>query len=358
LSSNAPISPGTLTKAVDLSILIVSWNVWDLLRSCLRTIERASRPISGRDHLRAFGPVDRAPTLEVIVVDNASDDATADLVAALFPWVRLVESSTNLGFSGGNNLGYAATQGRYLFFLNPDTEIVAQPEIHDDTLWTLYRLAEANPDIAILGPRLRYGDGATQSSRRRFPTPFSGFWESTWLGRAWPNNPWARRLYMADWPAQIGHDVDWLVGAALFARRSALDAIRLPEYLGPFDEGFFMYSEELDLCRRLKAVGGRIHYTPEALVIHYEGRSSNQVAARRDILFHSSKIRYYQKYFHPRWANWLRRYLLLEHRYQLWLEQFKSWLGHKRELRRRRIDAYRQLLASGLRTSLDQDPWT
>ncbi|NJN82636.1 MAG: hypothetical protein HC802_10440 [Caldilineaceae bacterium] len=135
----------------------------------------------------------------------------------------------------------------------------------------------------------------------------------------------------------------------MFARRDALEAVRMPNYTGPFDEGFFMYSEEVDLCHRLKQAGWRIRYLPAARVVHYEGRSSDQVVAARHIRFNSSKVRYYQKYFGPRWAELLRRYLLLEYRWQLWLERGKWLLGHKREMRKARIDAYRRVLASRLR---------
>ncbi len=333
-----------MTIPVDLSIVIVSWNVWDLLAACLRSVEHASRPIPGEDaRLRAFGPPDGpAPSLEVIVFDNASHDATADQLPVHFPWVHFVRSERNLGFTGGNNQGYAASRGRFVYFLNPDTELV------DGGLWTLFAAVARDPAVAAAGPELRYADGARQSSRRRFPTPLTGFFESTWLGRAWPGNPWARRLQMAGWPEAHRHDVDWVVGAALLARRASLEQVRMPAYAGPFDEGFFMYSEELDLCKRLKGAGGRVIYVPEARVVHHEGRSSEQVVASRHIHFNTSKVYYYEKTFGHRWAEVLRRYLLLEFRWQLGQERVKWLLGHKRNLRAARIEAYQQVLASRL----------
>jgi GT2 family glycosyltransferase len=153
---------------------------------------------------------------------------------------------------------------------------------------------------------------------------------------------------MADWPATIRQDVDWVVGAAMLARRTALDDLLCPGDSGPFDEGFFMYSEELDLCRRLRQAGWRIVYTPEAVIIHYEGRSSEQVISARHIHFNTSKVRYYQKYFGEFWMEMLRRYLLLEFRVQVGLEWLKWWFGHKRALRAARIKAYQQVLATGL----------
>ena len=123
----------------------------------------------------------------------------------------------------------------------------------------------------------------------------------------------------------------------------------MPQYDGPFDEGFFMYSEESDLCLRIKTAGWRVLYVPQALVIHYEGRSSEQVVAARHIHFNTSKVRYYEKHFGHPWAERLRRYLLLEFRVQIWIERAKRLLGGKPELRSARIDAYRQVLDSGLR---------
>lgn len=332
--------------AVDLSVIIVSWNVWDLLRACLQSLETLSRPLPGPITRRSFGP--DGATLEVIVVDNASHDATADLLPARFPWVRLIRNADNLGFTKANNLGYAASCGRFVYFLNPDTELdTGGPQ--GDSLWTLYGAVAEDASIALAGPQLRYGDGRLQSSRRRFPTRLTPFWESTWLGQLWPGNPWSRRLHMADRAPDFRQEVDWVVGAAMLARRTALEAVRAPSSLGPFDEGFFMYSEELDLCRRLKQQGGRIVYVPEAVVIHYEGRSSEQVVAARHIHFNRSKIRDTARTFGPTWAALLRHYLLWEFRLQWLLEAAKWLVGHRRDLRARRMAAYAEVLTSGLR---------
>jgi GT2 family glycosyltransferase len=275
------------------------------------------------------------------VVDNASQDATVAELPQAFPWVHLIRRDENLGFTRGNNVGYTASSGRCVYFLNPDTELGA------DSLWLLYSALLAADDVAMVGPQLRYGDGVWQSNRRRFPTRLTGFCESTWLGRAWPTNPWARRLHMADWPATFRHDVDWLVGAALLCRRAALEATRT--VAGPFDERFFMYSEELDLGRRLHDAGWRSVYVPDAVVIHYEGKSSEQASAARHIHFNTSKVRYAAKWFGPGWSELLRRYLLWEFRCQIGIEAGKWLLRSQPALRRERIAAYRQVLRSGLR---------
>jgi len=185
-------------------------------------------------------------------------------------------------------------------------------------------------------------DGTLQSSRRRFPTLATAFCESTLLHQWFPNNCVARRYHFADCPADVPQPVDWLVGAALMIRREAWQQV------GPLDEGFFMYFEELDWCRRCRMAGWQIHYLPAAEVTHYEGKSSEQVVTARTIRFQHSKICYFRKYFGPGWALVIRLFLLGTYAVQLCEESFKWLLGHKRELRRERMVSYWQVLKSGL----------
>jgi GT2 family glycosyltransferase len=340
-----------MNPGADLAVVIVSWNVWDLLRACLRAIEAQSTATQD-PHVRRFGPQGQG-RLRVVVVDNGSQDATPQLLTSQFPWVQAILSLRNLGFTGGNNLALAglglaqaqalfpqqssfAPSPSFVYFLNPDTEPLP------GSLWSLYTAIQGDERVAAVGPLLLYGDGSAQSTRRRFPTRLTGFFESTWLGQLWPGNPWARRYHLADWPAHLRQDVDWVVGAALLVRWQALTQI------GPFDPDFFMYSEETDLCRRLKQAGWRVVYDPSATVIHYEARSSDQVSALRHLRFNRSKVRYYRKWFGPLWAELLRRYLLLEYQVQMRLEQAKALLGHKRTMRQKRIQSYRQVIQSGL----------
>jgi N-acetylglucosaminyl-diphospho-decaprenol L-rhamnosyltransferase len=325
----------------DLSIIIVSWNVRDLLAACLRSLVRDQE--SG---IRSQGsvPASLTPdfcllTPEIIVVDNASTDGSAAMVAAEFPRVHLVTNAENRGFTGGNNQGLGLAQGRYVFFLNPDTEVVG------DALATMIAFMDAHPEVGALGPQLRYGDGSLQSSRRRFPTFATALFESTPLAWHWPDNPWARRYRMAEMPDDLIQPVDWVVGAALMVRRTVLDRI------GGFDEGYFMYSEELDWCRRAKEAGWQIVYLPEAQVIHHEGKSSEQVVAARHIRFQTSKIRYFRKFHGPIQAEALRVFILASFAVEWALEAVKWVLGSKRTLRRERMSSYGLLLESGLRFS-------
>jgi N-acetylglucosaminyl-diphospho-decaprenol L-rhamnosyltransferase len=316
---------------MDLSIVIVSWNVQELLQRCLLSLSRGGATV-------APTPAVAQPelTYEVIVVDCASSDGSAEMVQGEFPWVRLIASDENLGYARGNNLGLAKATGHYLLILNPDTEIV------DDALATMTRYLDAHPSVGALGPQLRFPDGTLQSSRRRFPSPVTAFCESTLLHQWFPNNRAARHYHLADRPADVTQAVDWLVGAALMVRREAWQQV------GPLDEGFFMYFEELDWCRRCRAAGWEIHYLPAAQIIHYEGKSSEQVLAARTIRFQSSKIRYYRKYYGLGWALIIRFFLLGTFAFQLLQESLKWLVGHKRDLRRERVAAYWQVLRSGL----------
>jgi N-acetylglucosaminyl-diphospho-decaprenol L-rhamnosyltransferase len=320
---------------VDLSIVIVSWNVRDLLRSCLQSIVDGahSSPDGGALRIGDW-------TVEILVVDNASTDGSAEMVRQQFPQVHLIANTDNRGFTAANNQGLARSQGRYLLLLNPDTETVG------DALVTMLRYVEANPEVGALGPKLVNPDGSVQSSRRRFPAFATALVESTVVQEWWQDNRVLRRYYMADTPDDAIQGVDWVVGACLLVRRQAY------EQVGGLDEGFFMYSEELDWCRRIRAAGWKIVYLPTAAVIHHEGKSSEQVVPARHIYFQSSKVRYFRKHHGAFQAEALRWFLLVTYVYQMAREALKWLVGHKRAMRAERVRAYRQVLRSGLRGNL------
>ena len=318
---------------VDLDIIIVSWNVRDLLARCLDSIlaqPGASAPVGDWVPLGAY-------RLRVHVVDNASGDGTCEMVAQRYPWVHLMASPTNLGFTGANNLALPHAQGRYILLLNPDTEL------GENALSCMLDYMENRPEIGVLGPRLVYGDGRPQSSRRRFPTLGMALMESTLLEQWFPGNRWAARYRMEDRPDAEAQPVDWLTGACLLTRRAVW------EQIGRLDDGFFMYSEELDWCRRAAEAGWERVYLPDALVVHHEGQSSGQVVARRHILFNASKVHYFCKHHGRLMAEFLRLFLLLGFVVQLVIEALKCALGHKRALRRDRVRAYAEVIRSGLR---------
>jgi N-acetylglucosaminyl-diphospho-decaprenol L-rhamnosyltransferase len=305
---------------VDLSIAIVSWNVRDLLRRCLRSILADLQTCK----------------LELIVVDNASTDGSAAMVRDEFPDVHLVASERNLGYPGGNNAGLRLAEGRYVMILNPDAEV------YPGALAALVAYADAHPDVGVVGPQLLNPDGSVQSSRRRFPTFATALFESTWLQALAPRRL-LERYYMLDQPDDTTLDVDWVDGAALMARREAV------EQVGLLDEGFFMYSEELDWCRRFRQAGWRVVYLPAAQIVHHRGKSSDQVVAARHIHFQTSKVRYFRKHHGALAAETLRLFLLGNYAWQLGLEGAKWRLGLRRPLRAERVVAYWQVLRSGLR---------
>jgi GT2 family glycosyltransferase len=303
---------------IDLSIVIVSWNVRDLLRQCLHSVLDL-----------------QTCALEVIVVDNVSADGTVEMVQAEFPSVHLIANTENRGFPAANNQGLALAQGRYTMILNPDTKAVG------DALATMVAYADANPDVGVVGPQLLNGDGSVQSSRRRFPTLATALFESTWL-QAYAPRRLLERYHFQDRPDDATLDVDWVMGAALMARREAIAQV------GSMDEGFFMYSEELDWCKRFKDASWRVVYLPTAQIVHYGGKSSDQVVTSRHIHFQASKVYYFRKHHGRLAGDTLRWFLLGNYVWQLGLEGAKWLVGHKRALRAERIAAYRQVLRSRL----------
>jgi GT2 family glycosyltransferase len=310
-------------------ILIVSWNVRELLRACLHSLRRY--PATAHEQ-------------RIVVVDNASGDGTNEMLRRDFPDVVVVANATNRGFTGGNNDGLReiealvqSTPVSYVLLLNPDTEVTP------GALDALLASAEAHPEAGVIGPQLRYPDGSVQSSRRRFPNFWTALFESTWLQPIAP-----RRLldsyYIRDCRDDEVCEVDWVVGAAMLVRWEAY------EQVGGLDEhNFFMYSEELDWCKRIKAAGWKVIYDPRAQIVHHEGKSSEQVSAQRTIYFNTSKVRYFAKHHGRAQARLLRAALLAMFAWQWALEGAKWLLGHRRALRAERMRAYAQVLRSGLR---------
>jgi len=324
-------------RTPDLSIVIVSWNVRELLRRCLESIEASARRSDGMFAWVNKGDDKPGWTYEVFVVDNASTDGSPEMVRESFPHVHLIVNDRNLGFTVANNQAIRRSGGRYVLLLNCDTEVVG------DALSKMVEYMDAHSQVGVLGPQLLNPDGTIQSSRRRFPTMATAFLESTLLQQWWPRNKVLDRYYMKDTPDDRIQEVDWVVGACLLARREAINQV------GLLDEGFFMYSEELDWCYRIKRAGWKVVYLPTAQVIHYEGKSSEQVVPARHIRFQTSKVRFFRKHHGLIRSELLRWFILATYIYQLIEEGAKWLLGHKRPLRASRVRAYLKVLRSGLR---------
>lgn len=308
------------------SIVIVSYNVADLLLACIESICASAASASP------------ALPVEIIVVDSASADDTVARVRERYPEITLIACTENIGFTRGNNLGIRAAHGEFIFLLNPDTVLLgsALPE--------LVAYLQDNPDVGIVGPHTFNADMTTQSTRRRFPTRLTAFFESTWLQGYAPRTV-LDHFYVNDVSADHTQDVDWMQGSALLVRRAVFDQI------GHLDESYHMYSEELDFCKRAYDAGWRLVYHADAHIIHYGGASSDQVGALKHIYFQSSKICYHRKVHGAAFAQALRLFLLASYLVQIGIEAAKGLLGSKRSLRQQRVAAYWQVVRSGLRVN-------
>lgn len=310
----------------DLSIVVVSWNVKDLLRHSLASVIASLGCEKGRQL-----------SSQLVVVDNASSDGSVDMLSEEFPQIHLIANRENVGFTRGNNQGIALSDGRYVLLLNPDTGVLG------DALGEMVAYMEAHPRVGVLGPQLLYPDGQVQSSRRRFPDLRTAYVESTFMQAWFADSQILRRYYVLDASDDETLAVDWVVGACLLLRRQALDQV------GTLDERFFMYSEELDWCYRAKKVGWEVIYLPTARVVHHAGKSSEQVLPVRHVQFQRSKVLFFKKH-HGYWAGeTVRLFLLVTYLWQMTVEALKWLVGHKRDLRRQRVGAYWQVLRSGLR---------
>ena len=302
------------STAPELSLVIVSWNTRDLTLRCLAALAAAAASVP----------------FETIVVDNGSTDGTPAAITTQFPGVRLVEPGRNLGFSGGNNVGLALARGRFVCLLNPDT--APRP----GALTALVTFLVGHPAIGAVGPRLLNPDGREQAVGFRFPTlaqigldffPLGGRFAATNLNGRYPDAPRDRPF-----------SIDFPLGACILARRAAVEAT------GPLDEGFFMYSEEVDWCRRMQAAGWPIWCVPTAEVVHYGGQSVGQQPARMFVELQRSRLRYYRLYHSPAFvatARLLTRLAMLK-------EVLIGWRAYRRgrlarERWRERTRAYGQI---------------
>lgn len=302
-----------MNRRIQLAVIVVSYNVRDLLRRCLRSLMQAARS-------------DAADSLDVqiIVVDNASSDGSAEMVTSEFPQVHLIASRENLGFTRANNLalqklGFSTEEERvgkkersafpasfspssfflnaaptharpdYVLLLNPDTEVT------DSALPRLVNFLEQTPHAAVCGAELRYGDGSFQHSAFRFPGLFQVLFDlfpplGVPGGYRLLNSRLNGRYPVAWWSRGKPFPVDFVLGAAMLVRGAAIDAV------GGLDEGYWMYCEEMDWCRRFKRAGWSIYALPNARVVHHEAQSSRQRRWESQVHLWHSRFRFYAKY--------------------------------------------------------------
>lgn len=295
---------------MNVSVVIVSWNVRDYLRRCLASVMAAGRGVA----------------LNVWVVDNGSLDGSVAMVREEFPTAHVLVNRENRGFAAANNQAIRQSDGRYVLLLNPDAEL------KDGALATMCRYLNEHPDVAVVGPQLRNSDGSVQPSRRRAPRPATGFLESTQLQQRWPRTWLTQRYYVGDRSDAVEQAVDWLVGACLLVRRTAIDAV------GLLDEGFSMYSEETEWCLRFRRAGWAVVFVPAAQVTHHVGRSSGQDVLARHLRFHQSKYRLNALLFGRLQSLLLRLWIGGLYLEQLWEEYAKLLLvARNRPMRRQRL---------------------
>ena len=263
-----------------ISVVIVNWNTRELLAQAIDSLQAQ---LTGRP-------------LDIIVVDNGSSDGSQAMLRARYPALRLLANAENRGFGPANNQGVAAARGDYVLLFNSDAWAT------DDFLAPLAAVLDAEPRAAIVGAQLRNPDGSFQASHTPFPTLRQEFLTLTGIGRRV-----ARRNYPTRGPeeARGARPVDYVEGACLLLRKAAFDAV------GGFDEAFFMYAEDVDLCYRLTRAGWQVWYQPQARVRHMSAGSSRQRLTNQAADMYQSRVRYFAKHHGAPAAQALRLQILL-----------------------------------------------
>jgi GT2 family glycosyltransferase len=259
-----------------LSIIIVNYNVAYFLEQCLYSVEKAISEIDA----------------EVWVVDNASVDTSIALVKDKFPWVKLIESKENLGFSKGNNLAIEKSSGDYILLLNPDTVV------EEDTFSKCIQFMEENEEYGGLGVKMLDGNGHyLPESKRGLPTPEVSFFKITGLTSLFPKSERFAKYYLGHLSNDETHSIDVLSGAYMFLRKSVLDKI------GWLDESFFMYGEDIDLSYRIIKGGFKNAYFPDTRIIHYKGESTKKGSINYVMVFYQAMIIFANKHFSVKHAK-------------------------------------------------------
>ena len=251
---------------MDLSIVIVNWNTRDFLRRCLVSVQEDKARLDNFE-------------IETIVVDNASNDGSTEMLREYFSWVQLVVNDDNAGFAKANNQGIRQSSGRHVLLLNSDTEI------HAGAILALIRFLDDHPQAGAVGARLLNPDGTLQPGCHPMITPGREFYRLLFLDKIY-----LRTSYPMDsWGNRTPRRVEVIKGACLLLRREALDQV------GLLDERYHMYTEEVDLCYRLDCEGWQLWYVPAAVVTHFGGASSSQNAEKMYLELYHSKIQFYRK---------------------------------------------------------------
>lgn len=251
----------------DVSIIIVNWNGKDLLRKCLEHVAAHTHQVS----------------YELIVVDNASSDGSQAMVRQDFPAVKLIENSENVGFARANNQGIAVSQGRYVLLLNSDAFV------QDTTLDVMVAFMDAHPEAGLSACQLLYEDGRLQPSCYAFPSLKSEFYTAIHFDKLFLRSREFGGYLMTWWDFNDVREVDSVMGAFMLVRREVIDQV------GGMDESYFMYSEEMDWCFRIKRQGWKILYNPAVQTVHLWGGSSQRVKLEMFIQLYRSRVTFFRK---------------------------------------------------------------
>jgi N-acetylglucosaminyl-diphospho-decaprenol L-rhamnosyltransferase len=268
--SRAEVAPERAAEAPTLDVIVVAYRSRELLESCLFSLRESAPHVSH----------------EVFVVDNASHDGTVEMVRSAFPEIELIPHDENVGFAAANNVAIRRGRGRYVLALNPDTRLT------DRALDTLVELMDRRPEIGICGCRLVREDGSfDHAARRSFPTIAGALGHFLRVGRS-AHAPKSLAQYRA--PDVVAGPVDAVNGAFMLMRRAALEDV------GLFDEGYWMYMEDLDLCYRFREAGWDTWYEPSVTVTHVKAGTSGPIRSPRlNYAFHDGMLRFYRKHYAP-----------------------------------------------------------
>ncbi len=254
---------------MDLSIIIVNYNVKEFLQNLIHSIEKASTNI----------------TKEIIVIDNASDDGSVEFLKEKFPQVKLIVNQKNLGFGKANNIGLKQATGKYILLINPDT-IVAE-----DTFEKMIQFFETNKNVGLAGCKILNPDGTLQlACRRSFPGPWTSFTKVTGLSSLFPKSKLFARYNLTYLDENQSYEVDAISGSFMMMRREVYRKV------GGFDEQFFMYGEDLDLCYRVQKAGFKIYYVHTTQIIHYKGESTKRSSLDETKVFYNAMHLFVKKH--------------------------------------------------------------
>lgn len=253
-----------------LSIIIVNYNVKEFLQNLLKSIEKTCGNI----------------TKEIIVVDNASDDGSVEILREKYPYVRLIANKENLGFGAANNLGMSVSKGRFLLLINPDTIV------QEDTFSTLLEFFSGHPEAGMAGCKVLNSDGTLQlACRRGFPGPWTSFCKVSGLSTLFPKSRLFARYNLTFMDENQTYEVDAISGAFMMMRREVFEKTQ------GFDQRFFMYGEDLDLCYRVQQAGYKVYYVHTTQIIHYKGESTKRSSMDETRVFYDAMNLFVQKHF-------------------------------------------------------------